>query len=97
VRVQESTEHGRAEGRLANKMADHSTTAKRTHIDGMVTYVLVGGECGVRIPSDEGDDAVTGTVLPTVAVHRNRRSTSRFSTANEHINKIQIIPKQFSV
>lgn len=27
----------------------------------------LGGECGVRFQTDEGDDAVTGTVLPTVA------------------------------
>jgi len=78
MRVQQSTEHRRAEGRLANKMADYRTTAKHTHIDVIVPYVMVGGECGVRFRTDEGDDAVTGTVLPTVSVHTTiRRSHSK--------------------
>jgi len=67
TRVQESTDGQRPEGRLSNKMADHNSTVKHKHIDGVVPYVSVGGECGVRFRSDEGDDAVTGTVLPTVA------------------------------
>jgi len=60
-------EYGWAEGRLSNKMADQSSTVKHKHIDGVVPYAMVGGECGERFRSDEGDDAVTGTVLPTVA------------------------------
>lgn len=62
MRVQESTNRQRVNWRIK-----WPTTVKHKHINGVVPYVSVGGECGVRFRSDEGDDAVTGTVSPTVA------------------------------